>query len=116
MISRFAKSLFIIVLIIVGFRVTRPINVADLLSQFSLAMLAMLHPPSRAYIDPWTGQLFGEGGVEKTFKSLHLSENDVVPNPIVGVEGKVIMTKLGNETAKYCPFSCSNQTFVLTGS
>ena len=67
-------------------------------------MLTMLHPPSRAYIDPWTGQLFGEGGVEKTLKSLHLSGNDTIPKPIVGVEGGVIMAKLGNETAKYCSF------------
>ncbi|KAL9712215.1 hypothetical protein Ac2012v2_005293 [Leucoagaricus gongylophorus] len=82
MISRFAKSLFIIILAI-----------------FILAVLAMLHPPSRAYIDPWTGQLFGEGGVEKTLKS-YLPMNNSIPKPIVGVEGGVIMTKLGNETTK----------------
>lgn len=104
MISRFAKSLFIIVLAIVGFQVTWHIHIVDLLFQFLLAMLTMLHPPSRAYIDPWTGQLFGEGGVEKTLKSLHLSGNDAIPKPIVGVEGGVIMAKLGNETAKYCSF------------
>jgi len=71
------------------------------LFQFILAVLAMLHPPSRAYIDPWTGQLFGEGGVEKTLKS-YLPMNNSIPKPIVGVEGGVIMTKLGNETTKYC--------------
>ena len=56
--------------------------------------LALLHPPSRAYIDPWTGELFGEGGVEK----------DVRPPqrrpPTAGVSGGVIMSKLGNATAK----------------
>ncbi|KAH6885482.1 ERV/ALR sulfhydryl oxidase domain-containing protein [Coprinopsis sp. MPI-PUGE-AT-0042] len=75
--TRFAKSL----LIIVG-------------AMLLFTMLAMLHPPSRAYIDPWTGQLFGEGGVEK---SLH---TDGSKGPIAGVEGGVIMGKLGNATAK----------------
>ncbi|KAJ3565186.1 hypothetical protein NP233_g7802 [Leucocoprinus birnbaumii] len=86
MISRFAKSLFIIVTAI-----------------FVLAMLAMLHPPSRAYIDPWTGQLFGEGGVEKSWNPTHFlpgKANSPVTLPLAGVEGGVIMPKLGNETAK----------------
>ncbi|KAF9444054.1 hypothetical protein P691DRAFT_737042 [Macrolepiota fuliginosa MF-IS2] len=83
MISRFAKSLFIIIFAI-----------------FILAMLAMLHPPSRAYIDPWTGQLFGEGGVEKTWHPSNVPGKDHPPMPVVGVEGGVIMSKLGNETAK----------------
>ncbi|EKM81279.1 hypothetical protein AGABI1DRAFT_112947 [Agaricus bisporus var. burnettii JB137-S8] len=74
MISRFAKSLFIILFALVG-----------------LTMLAMLHPPSRAYLNPLTGQLFGEGGVEQTLNRL----------PQEGVvHGGVIMAKLGNETAK----------------
>lgn len=55
--------------------------------------IALKHPPSRMYIDPWTGQLFGEGGVENT---LHADGNR-----IEGVKGKVIMGKLGNATAKY---------------
>lgn len=44
-------------------------------------------------MDPWTGELFGEGSVRKT------SEHYEVP-PISGVEGGVIMSKLGNATAK----------------
>lgn len=64
-------------------------------------MLAMLHPPSRAYIDPWTGQLFGEGGVEKTWHPSKLPGKDNSPMPVAGVGGGVIMSKLGNETAKY---------------
>jgi FAD-linked sulfhydryl oxidase len=59
--------------------------------QLILTTLALLHPPSRAYLDPWTGELFGEGGVEK----------DVQRVPAKGVSGGVIMSKLGNETAKY---------------
>ena len=55
-----------------------------------------MHPPSRSYIDPWTDQVFGEGGVENM---LHPS---LSPKPAVGgVKGGVIMAKLGNETAKY---------------
>jgi FAD-linked sulfhydryl oxidase len=58
----------------------------------------MIHPPSRAYIDPWTGDLFGEGGVEK---DLRVSSNaGTVPE---SVHGGVIMSKLGNATAKYVP-------------
>jgi len=59
-------------------------------------MIALVHPPSRSYIDPWTGQLFGEGGVEQMLQS------QVCNNPpkIGGVKGGVIMSKLGNETAK----------------
>ncbi|EAU91882.2 hypothetical protein CC1G_04649 [Coprinopsis cinerea okayama7 len=77
MISRFAKSIFLIV----GLMLV-------------LTTLAMLHPPSRSYIDPWTGQLFGEGGVEKSLNNGHTNQ------PILGVDGGVIMGKLGNETAK----------------
>lgn len=61
-------------------------------------MLAMLHPPSRAYIDPWSGQFFGEGGVEKSW---HRPPNKDKPAvPVAGAGGGVIMAKLGNETAK----------------
>ncbi|TFK26281.1 hypothetical protein FA15DRAFT_667573 [Coprinopsis marcescibilis] len=74
MLSRFAKSLFAIIAMM-----------------FLFTMLAMLHPPSRNYIDPWTGQLFGEGGVEKSLKA---------KQQIAGVNGGVIMGKLGNATAK----------------
>ena len=55
-----------------------------------------MHPPSRAYIDPWSGQFFGEGGVEKT---LH-PEDGLKSHSGSIVKGKVIMSKLGNETAK----------------
>lgn len=66
-------------------------------------MIALMHPPSRAYIDPWTGQLFGEGGVEKSSKT---GSNTPV---IGGVHGEVIMGKLGNATAKfvYPSFFCT---------
>ncbi|KDR75492.1 hypothetical protein GALMADRAFT_68598 [Galerina marginata CBS 339.88] len=79
MISRFAKSLMLVIF-----------------AMFALTMIALVHPPSRSYIDPWTGQLFGEGGVEKM---LHSETSPKTPK-IKGVEGGVIMGKLGNATAK----------------
>ncbi|KJA28752.1 hypothetical protein HYPSUDRAFT_33103 [Hypholoma sublateritium FD-334 SS-4] len=79
MISRFAKSLGLIVFAI-----------------FLLSTLAMIHPPSRSYMEPWSGQIFGEGGVEKM-----LHDKVFVQPPIIsGVKGGVIMPKLGNATAK----------------
>ena len=62
--------------------------------QFLLASVALLHPPSRAYVEPWTGDLFGEGGVER--------DPHVYPaSAAAGVHGEVIMSRLGNATAKY---------------
>ena len=56
-----------------------------------VASLGVLHPQSKSYLDPWSGDQSGEGGVE-----LHLAlkpQEDVV-------KGSPIMQKLGNETAK----------------
>ncbi|KAF8911648.1 ERV/ALR sulfhydryl oxidase domain-containing protein [Gymnopilus junonius] len=78
MLSRFAKSLILVIF-----------------AMFMLTMIALVHPPSRSYIDPWTGQLFGEGGVEKMFNSKAGQQKE-----IKGVEGGVIMGKLGNATVK----------------
>jgi hypothetical protein len=50
-----------------------------------------MHPRSRPYFDPWSGDQFGEGGVEQRFA--------IKPNEEV-VKGKPIMQKLGNATAK----------------
>ncbi|KIM36749.1 hypothetical protein M413DRAFT_448887 [Hebeloma cylindrosporum] len=79
MISRFGKSLALIIL-----------------AMLVLTMIALVHPPSRSYIDPWTGQLFGEGGVEQMLQSQVCNNHP----KIGGVKGGVIMGKLGNETAK----------------
>lgn len=54
-------------------------------------MLAFFHPPSRSYIDPWTGELFGVEGPGMKFKN---------------VKGHVIAGTLGNATAK-CVFYCA---------
>lgn len=52
------------------------------------------HHPLQSYIDPWTGKVFGEGGVEDTSRDTHKS------NEVLGVQGGVIMPILGNATAK----------------
>ncbi|KAJ8517512.1 hypothetical protein ONZ45_g5322 [Pleurotus djamor] len=67
-----------------------------------LTTLALLHPPSRAYIDPWTGELFREGGVEQFMGRPPSKENAplLAEQPAKGAEGGVIMGKLANATAK----------------
>lgn len=80
-------------------------------------MLSMFHEPSRAYIDPWTGQLFGEGGVEgsvaaaKEQAGKHFRFNSSKsPSEIKNAKGSVIMPKLGNETVKCvgpCKLACA---------
>ncbi|KAI0262251.1 ERV/ALR sulfhydryl oxidase domain-containing protein [Gloeopeniophorella convolvens] len=82
MISRFSKFFLVIVITLL-----------------LLASIALLHPPARAHLDPWTGDLFGDGGVEKEFHALPID----IPHPPPAVPhatGGVIMSKLGNETAK----------------
>jgi hypothetical protein len=61
-----------------------------------MATIAMLHPPSRTYVSPWTGDFFGEGGVEKD-----LGYSRILASGDANVQGGVIMTKLGNATAKW---------------
>jgi len=65
--------------------------IAIVFALFLVASLGVLHPQSRPYLDPWSGDQFGEGGVEQ-----HLA---IKPHEEV-VKGKPIMQKLGNETAK----------------
>ncbi|ESK97294.1 sulfhydryl oxidase [Moniliophthora roreri MCA 2997] len=79
MISRFARSFMLMVIALLV-----------------LAMVGFLHPPARSYIDPWTGQLFGEGGVES---SLNI-QKPKMPWEGGSAKGGVIMSKLGNATAK----------------
>jgi FAD-linked sulfhydryl oxidase len=63
-------------------------------------MLALVHPPSRTYIEPWSGQLFN-GGLKDEVNPRPTTDTKLVKTPpIGGVEGGVIMSKLGNETAK----------------
>ncbi|KIY71815.1 hypothetical protein CYLTODRAFT_98900 [Cylindrobasidium torrendii FP15055 ss-10] len=81
-ISRFAKSFF-----------------AVIAALFLLATVLFFHPPMRAYIDPWTGDVFGEGGVEQYFKAATPTEKVHSLNK-GSVHGEVIMPKLGNATAK----------------
>lgn len=62
----------------------------------------MFHEPTRTYFDPLTGNLFEDVG---TAHDLEVTRG--VSTPIKGVEGGVIMPKLGNETAKYTCFASS---------
>lgn len=108
MLSRFGKGFLLIIVAL-----------------FLLSMLTLFHPPSRAYLDPITGTLFGEGGVEgelhdnpdsgKTMgRWEYLAQltgpgkeatnptttNQALSPTVEGVYGGVIMQKLGNATAK----------------
>jgi hypothetical protein len=58
------------------------------------------HHPLQSYVDPLTGRIFGEGGVEKA------RPDAIATHEISGVKGGVIMPKLGNATAKLVS-SCS---------
>lgn len=79
MISRFSRT-YIILLI-------------ALLVIVSLVTMST-HHPLQSYMDPWTGKVFGEGGVEDTSSNTHK------PNEVLGAQGGVIMPILGNATAK----------------
>ena len=59
-------------------------------------MVALIRSP---YFDPWTRRIFGEGGLE-----VNLHPKLGAPAQIGGVAGGVIMSKLGNETAKYAEY------------
>lgn len=66
-----------------------------------LTSLLVLHTPSRTYLDPWSGNLFAEGGVEQD-----LLRAGPPGGRVQGVDGGVIMPKLGNETAKSVRAAC----------
>ncbi len=55
-------------------------------------------------MEPWSGQIFGEGGVEKMLQDKVCAQ----PPVISGVKGNVIMPKLGNATAK-----CVTPSYLL---
>ncbi|KAL0955711.1 hypothetical protein HGRIS_001931 [Hohenbuehelia grisea] len=88
MISRFAKSFFVVIIILLFF-----------------TTIAMVHPPARSYVDPWTGKaLSAYAGLRGTNRNqafnapIHPGVGSEIP--IKGAEGGVIMGKLGNATAK----------------
>ena len=65
-----------------------------------IASLLLLHEPTRkTYVDPYTGILFDDGGVQEDYLA-DKSPVKPAPEPLQGVHGDVIMGKLGNETAK----------------
>jgi len=81
MIPRFTKLFLIVVLVLI-----------------LLASVTLLNPvPSHFNLRP--GALFGDGGVEKEYHALPIEVHDR-PLAIPHATGSVIMSKLGNETAK----------------
>lgn len=82
MISRFTK-LFICVV----------------LALLLLASVTLLHHPASNHVDLQIGEVFGDGGVEKEFHALPVPIHDSPP-AVSHATGSVIMSKLGNETAK----------------
>ncbi|KAF8271067.1 ERV/ALR sulfhydryl oxidase domain-containing protein [Lactarius quietus] len=82
MISRFTKLFFSVVLALL-----------------LIASVTLLHNPASNYVDLQTGELFGDGGVEKEFHALPISIHDP-PSALPHATGDVIMSKLGNATAK----------------
>jgi FAD-linked sulfhydryl oxidase len=61
-------------------------------------MIGFLHPTTRLY----TNDIFGETNYGSKVNSQHVAFNPL-DEPISGVEGGVIMEKLGNATAKCVP-------------
>jgi len=82
MLSRFTKLFLIVVLVLL-----------------LLASFTFLHHSVPPYLDPRTGALFDDGGVEKDFHALPIQVHDPPP-AIPHATGGVIMSKLGNETTK----------------
>jgi len=76
MISRFAK-----------------LFVAIVVCLLLLSTITFLHPSSRTYFDPWSGELFGEDGMEQSLRASKSKAH-------AGADGGVIMSKLENATAK----------------
>jgi len=78
MLTKFTRSFLLIVLILIV-----------------LATLLFVSPPARTYLDPWTGDVLGEGGIGSFRGS---NKESLIPE--ANLHGSVIMGKLGNATAK----------------
>ena len=75
MLTRFLRSFIIVALVLI-----------------ILCSFLVVNPSSRAFVDPFTGKLFGEGGFEPHIGDVELDKE--------ALHGGVIMGKMGNETAK----------------
>jgi FAD-linked sulfhydryl oxidase len=101
MISRFTKLFLLVALGLVRFTFVSILTRLTLsLPKLLVATVTLFHRPVPSYLDLHTGALFGEGGVEKEFHALPVYGHDRPPS-IPHATGSVIMSKLGNETAKY---------------
>jgi hypothetical protein len=106
MITRFTKLFLFVVLVLVRlyiiaiyFHATNPLNHRQ---KTLLASVTLLQPvPSHFNFRP--GALFGGGDIEKEYHALPIEVHDR-PLAIPNAKGSVIMSKLGNETAKCVHF------------
>ncbi len=73
------------------------------ITKILLASVTLLHPPVPSPFNVRPGALFGDSGVEMEFHALPIDVHDG-PLAIPHATGSVIMSKLGNETAKYARF------------
>ena len=84
-------------------RITRTF-IFVVLALLLIASLLLLHEPTRrTYVDPYTGILFDDGGVQGDYVADEALDGPGLvgkPKEIQGVSGGAIMGKLGNETAK----------------
>ncbi|KAN0130699.1 ERV/ALR sulfhydryl oxidase domain containing protein [Lactarius tabidus] len=65
-----------------------------------IASVTLLHHPDANYVDLQSGEVFGDGGVEKEFHALSFPAHHSRPTTVPHATGGVIMSKLGNATAK----------------
>ncbi|KAG8718534.1 hypothetical protein FRC09_012522 [Ceratobasidium sp. 395] len=78
---------------VVRFTRTYLVVLVGLIVIISLVTMTTYHP-LQSYVDPLSGRIFGEGGVEQSASSIDSFKQ------IGGTHGGVIMPKLGNATAK----------------
>ena len=108
MISRFTRHFLTAVLALVRlYQFHTPITC---LTHFKilLASVTLLHPP---HLNIRTGAFFGDGGAEEVYHALPIDVHDR-PLATPHAKGSVIMSKLGNETAKWVRFCFSSQRIL----
>jgi hypothetical protein len=75
--------------------------------------VTLLHPPIPTHLNLRTGAFFGKSDVEKEFHALPIEVHDR-PLAMPHATGSVIMSKLGNETAKWAHFCFLGASRILT--
>lgn len=78
--------------------------ISPLIQKILLASVTLLPTVPSPHFNLRTGALFGDGGVENEYHALPIDVHDR-PLAMPHATGSVIMSKLGNETAKCVHFS-----------